>query len=228
MGRKTKHTISDLGIERNQRGEGSTGDEKEVIKTKSVDSSIGLVDVDLAFDISTAVIGIAVLKYNTDEVVDLGFIKLNTSKLVSASLFDKADFSLEWLKNNIKNVNVKRIFVEANAKMFTGGLTSADILFTLAKINALVSYLAHKQFNAPVLDINVSSARKQIGFKNNKSDKRSTKEKVREFVIAKYPNLPIKYHIAKTGKSKGQKVIDAEMADVVDAFVIGVGGQKLC
>lgn len=91
----------------------------------------------------------------------------------------------------------------------------------------MISYLSHKAYNAEVYDINVTSARKAIGFKNTKADKRPVKEKVFEFVTALHPELPWKKHVAKTGKSQGQEIYNTEMKDAADAFVIVIGGSRL-
>lgn len=173
----------------------------------------------------------------------MGNIKLNVGNLVGIwSKIDHAEtalkkFYLDFLSQNtvyvpaklsmLPSVKISRIFVEANAKAFTQGFSSADTLFTLAKMNALVSHVTRKLVGVDPLDINLSSARAKLGFKNNRADKRSTKEKVREFVIATQPNLPIKTHVAKTGKSKGQVIPDKEMEDELDAWVICRGGQIL-
>jgi hypothetical protein len=178
--------------------------------------------VDLGLDISSAVTGVVLLD-TVGRLEKMDFIKLNTSKLTN--IFEKADYAKEWLESNIKEYKIRNIFVEANAKMFTKGFSSADTLFTLAKMNALISYLSHKQFNAPVVDVNVTSARSRIGYKNNLKDKRPVKEKVREFVLKNYSEIVIRHHVAKTGKYKGSVVMDAEMADCIDAFVICKGGQ---
>ena len=100
-------------------------------------------------------------------------------------------------------------------------------MFTLAKFNGLISYLSYKAFNAEVYDINVTSARKAIGFKNTQADKRPVKEKVFDFVTALHPEFPWKRHVAKTGGKKGQEVYDTEMKDACDAWVICVGGSRL-
>jgi hypothetical protein len=178
----------------------------------------------LGLDISTAVVGFVILEPN-GTMVKMDHVKLNIVKF--PDLFTKVDWTIERLITGCDGYKIKKIFVEANAKMFTPGFSSADTILTLAKMNALVSYLSHKFFNVPVTDVNVTSARSRIGYKNNRLDKRTVKEKVREFVVNLHPEFPIKTHVAKTGKSKGQSVMNAEVADEIDAFVIARGGQIL-
>ena len=178
----------------------------------------------LSLDISTSCTGVCLIDEN-EQLVVLDAVKLTSSSLTT--LWSKADRGIEEIKRLVGDRPVSKIFVEANAKMFMGGFSSADTLFTLAKFNALISYLANKAFNAEVYDINVSSARKTIGYKNTVSDKRPVKEKVFEFTTALHPEFPWKRHVAKAGKHKGQEVFDTESRDMSDAYVIAVGGYRL-
>lgn len=234
MGKRTKDGLSDMGSKKDKRRTDesigvyteTTSKEEEDQKEKKIDFEFTVQEkvVDLGLDISSAVTGLVLLD-TVGRLEKMDFIKLNTSKLTN--IFEKADYAKEWLESNIKGYKIRNIFVEANAKMFTKGFSSADTLFTLAKMNALISYLSHKQFNAPVIDVNVTSARSRIGYKNNLKDKRPVKEKVREFVLKNYSEIVIRHHVAKTGKHKGSVVMDAEMADCIDAFVICKGGQVI-
>lgn len=178
----------------------------------------------LGLDISTSVIGLCIIDENENLIV-LDAVKLTSTTL--SNMWEKADKGIEEITKLVGDRKVERIFVEANAKMFSTGFSSADTLLTLAKFNGLISYLSHKAFKAEVVDVNVTSARKAIGFKNAKSDKRPVKEKVFEFVTALHPEFPWKRHVAKTGKSQGQEVYNTEMKDACDAWVICVGGNRL-
>ncbi len=175
-------------------------------------------------DISTSVIGVCITD-EKEQVVVFDAIKLTSTSL--HTMWDKADRGIEEIKKLVGDRKVDRIYVEANAKMFSTGFSSADTLLTLAKFNGLISYLSHKAFNAEVVDINVTSARKAVGFKNTKTDKRPVKEKVFEYVTLTHPEFPWKRHVAKTGKSQGQEVYNTEMKDATDAWVICVGGNRI-
>lgn len=177
----------------------------------------------LGLDISTSVIGICLIEKN-EQLCVLDAVKLTTGTL---NMWQKADKGIEEIKRLVGGRKIEKIFVEANAKMFTQGFSSADTLLTLAKFNGIISYLSHKVFDAEVVDVNVSSARKAIGFKANKADQRSRKEQVFSYVTAMHPDYPWKTHVAKTGKSKGQEVFNEEMKDACDAFVIVIGGSRL-
>jgi len=174
-------------------------------------------------DISTSCTGVCILDKNLNLIL-LDAIKFPTSCI---TMFDKADRGIEEIKKLVNGRNIDKIFVEANAKMFMPGFSSADTLITLAKFNVLLSYLSHKAFGAQVIDVNVSSARKAVGFKNNKADKRPKKEQVKDYVIALHPEFPYKKHIAKTGSRKNQEVYDSSNGDMIDAWVIAKGGSLL-
>ena len=178
----------------------------------------------LGLDISTSVIGVCIIDEN-ENLVTLDAVKLTSTTL--SNMWEKADRGIEEIKKLVGDNKIERIFVEANAKMFSTGFSSADTLLTLAKFNGLISYLSHKAFNAEVVDINVTSARKAVGFKNTKTDKRPVKEKVFEYVTTTHPDFPWKRHVAKTGKSQGQEVYNTEMKDASDAWVICIGGSRL-
>jgi hypothetical protein len=223
MGRKIRNKVSNLGLEGN-----SGSPEQSIQKTNSNEKeriANEIIEVDLGLDISTSIIGIVLLT-PSGAIHKMDSIKLTSSKF--NNIFEKTDFVIEWLKENIKDVKIRKIFVEANAKMFSIGFSSADTLFTLAKMNALVSYVSYKQFNVPIIDINVTTARSKIGYTNTRKDKRPVKEKVREFVLKNHPEIPVKTHIAKNGKSKGKEIMDSDMNDIIDAYVVGRGGQLSC
>lgn len=176
------------------------------------------------YDISTSVVGICLIDQD-EQVIVLDGIKLTSTSLTN--MWEKADKAIEEAKKLIGDKKIEKIFVEANAKMFATGFSSADTLFSLAKMNSLISYLSYKAFNAEVIDVNVTSARKAVGFNNTRADKRPVKEKVKEYVIQLHPELPYKQHIAKTGKNKGQLVYSVENGDMIDAWVIAVGGKRI-
>jgi hypothetical protein len=183
---------------------------------------------DVGFDISTSVTGVCILGEN-GVLKSLHALKLNTSKL--ETLWDKADHITRELPNLISESglvkqDIRRVYVEENAKRFTPGFSSADTILTLAKFNGIVCYIAHMLWGVPILDINVLSARARLGIKIDRKDKTlTTKEKVFLENIRLHPEFPWPKHIAKTGKSAGQEVYDVCARDMSDAYVICRGGQ---
>lgn len=195
----------------------------------------------IGLDISTSIVGITALDPQHPDHIPLLFdtIILKPNKVnrlgEDATLFTKANyFKAEFDRlMAANNLQPNKIFVEENAKAFKEGFTSADALMTLAKFNGIVSYivLTTNAYAQPVqlVDVNVTSARSKIGFKNpNKKDKsKSVKEKVFDFVTANHPEFPWRKHIAKTGNHKGKEVFDADMYDACDSYVIVRGGMKI-
>lgn len=191
----------------------------------SLCSEIEKEEITLGLDISTSILGVAAFN-NKNEIKILEGIKL--SKASSDSLFDKAEFALEKIKELTSNFTVKKIYVEENAKAFSKGKTSAQTLIQLAKINCLLSYLCKKELNCDVKFINVSTARKLIGFKKNKESKKSIKDQVFDLVtIHLHPSFPWKTKLVDRGKNKGLICYIDEMKDACDALVILKAGLSL-
>jgi hypothetical protein len=195
----------------------------------------------LGLDISTSVVGITALDpLNPDAlpfVFDTIILKPNKKNKLGdeATLFTKATYFKQEFDKLMRDYKLQptKIFVEENAKSFKQGASSADVILTLAKFNGIVSYITMTtdSYVQPValIDVNVTSARSKLGFKNpNPKDKSKTiKEKVFDYVTAKHPEFPWRKHIAKTGHSQGQEVYDSDMYDACDSYVIVRGGMKI-
>ena len=182
---------------------------------------------DIGLDISTSVIGISILDEQGNLRV-LNTVKLNSTKLTN--LWEKADEGIRQIeeiveRSGLVKSDIRTIFVESAAKRFAVGFSSAATILTLSKFNGLISYLCYKTYSLPIIEVNVATARKNIGFTNIRADKRPVKDKVFEYVTAKRPLFPWRKHVASAGKSKGQEVYDSDMKDACDAFVIVYGGK---
>lgn len=177
----------------------------------------------LGLDLATGTAGICLVDSSTEALELLDAIHMPAG----VHLFDKADFCLEEIAKHVNGRPVNKIFVEASMKMFMPGFSSADTLITLSRFNCLVSYLTKKALGALVVDVNVTSARKAIGFTNTRADKRPVKEKVFEFVLALHPEFPWKKHLGQRGKNKNLWVYDDGMKDAADSWVVCVGGMRL-
>jgi len=192
--------------------------------------------VDVGLDISTSVIGVCFLNRESSELICKFHIDISSEKF--ETMWQKVDYAMEKLAGKIRwyqsHSNAgpppcvfQRFFVEANAKAYKSGFTSADTLMTLAKMNGIISYECYRMFQLPIIDINVTSARKMIGYKDKKAVKKPVKEKVREFVLQTYPELKVETREVTKGKDKGKRVPVSGAADEIDAFVICRGGQLL-
>ncbi len=218
MGKRTRNNIRVVDGQVDRAGEvGEPGTSNGAVEDT----------VDCGLDISTSVVGVCFLEKTTGKLIKTCSLKLNSTKY--DSLWDKADAFAAFIDAEVTLLGKKlsRVFVEANAKRFTPGFSSADTILTLAKFNGICSYIVRQKFDINVVDVNVSSARSKLGLKINRADKRPTKEKVREQLLLLYPNIPIKTHVAKTGGKVGQVVPDVTMADELDACVIVMGGRVI-
>lgn len=122
-------------------------------------------------------------------------------------------------KLNILPGAIARVFVEANAKRFAPGMTSADTILTLAKMNGLVSYLVHKKFNAPVFDVLPVTARARLGIKVKGKNQ---KEQAFQHVLKQHPEFPWITHVVK-----GKSVVDGVNRDLCDAFILTRASQLI-
>lgn len=182
----------------------------------------------LGLDISTSVIGLAILEPTTGALVQLEYLKLTSNKY--DNIWSKADCVSSYFSilNDNLNKRITKIYVEESAKRFSPGFSSANTLFTLAKFNGIVSYIARSIFHAEVIDINVNSARSKLGIKIDRKDKTMpTKEKVFQYILAAHPYFPWITHVAKNGKHKDELVYDQCNRDMCDAFVIASAGRLL-
>lgn len=184
----------------------------------------------LGLDISTSVTGVALIDSQTGELEVLDAVKLTGVKY-EGSMWKKADRAIEEIVRLVGGRKILAIHVEENAKRFAEGLSSADTVLTLAKFNGIISYLSHKAFGAEVSNINVAAARKAVGFSKKLSPLNgikgnSVKDMVFDYVTRKHPEFPWRKHVAKTGKSAGKEVFDADMHDACDAWVVAYGGWK--
>lgn len=193
-------------------------------------------EVIVGLDISSSVIGISFFD-STMKLISLQAIKFKKEKLETyENYFNKITFFEKEIEkiSNIQQFNIKEFRVEANAKAFAAHSTTAHTLFTLAKINAMICFSIWKKFpNAKIKEIQVSSARKNIGFKPKKSNKLSKtkskkiKDQVFDFVLESQKEV-IKFlpkKILKAGPNKGKEVYEEHAKDMIDAYVIAKGGK---
>jgi hypothetical protein len=198
------------------------------------------VTYDLSLDISTSIIGVSVCEKDGVlrwfEYFEVPEIKEDlVDEQETAPLLLKSAMFAEWLKTRPYYGKIDKCYVEASPKGYKAGLSSAQVLMMLAKMNAIVCAAIVVSGVKPenVVDVNVTKARSAIGFKDKKTPKQagkkkvSVKEKVREYVLTQWPNLPIKTRIVKSGPRKGDVEMEKGFADAVDAFVILVGAKKI-
>ena len=172
----------------------------------------------LGLDISTSVIGIAIVNPETRaltmvEAFDISKIDcfFEKSEAVGARLWE--------IKNSY---SIEHVFIETALKRFVPGRSRADTLIKLAKINGVVSFISFDAFGIIPEYINPNTARSLYGLSFPRGTKGPARKKmVIESVIEK-EKTAFKYEMARGGKNY-KKGTD----DRADAIVIARAGEFL-
>ena len=182
-------------------------------------------DVMLALDVSTSVIGWALLPpqssiqtYPTMKGhIDLRKVKGGFWRKVE-EMSNELNQLLSFFQKN--GYSVTAVYIEEPLKKFARGRSSASTLSMLARFNALVSYRSLVTFGVEPLYIDATMARKKIGIpllSKKKSGGLSQKEQTFEF-LTRGVFLNESWPKNKNGN------IQPFCFDEVDAFVICVAG----
>lgn len=182
-------------------------------------------DVALALDVSTSVIGWAVLPLNANLTVyplQRGHIDLRKVKDGFWRKVDTTQIELTNLAGSLfkAGLNVVAVYIEEPLKKFARGRSSANTLSMLARFNALTSYFALRAFSVEPLYVDATAARKKIGIpllSRKKSGGLGQKEQTFEFLM-KGVFLNENWPKNKNGN------IQPYCFDEVDAYVICVAG----
>lgn len=171
----------------------------------------------LGLDISTAIIGFAVMDGETPLVIGhIDFKKCN-------DIWEKADKAKEEVEAILSSYAIEKVYVEESLLGFSTGLSSAATLFTLAKFNALVSYFVRAKTGQAVEYISASAARKTVGVKviQKKKCGISAKEQTFNWAVAG----PLKDRVMPMNKTLTN--FKSFVFDEVDGFVVGLAGAIL-
>ena len=172
----------------------------------------------LGLDISTSVVGIAVINPETKELVVSEHIDLTKID----SVFSKAELVGAELWQISNNHDIENLFIETALMRFIPGKSRADTIVKLAKFNGIVSWMCYDTFGLHPTYLNVNTARSLYGLsfpRGTKGPKR--KKMVIEAVIEK-EKTAFKYEMARGGKNY-RKGTD----DRADAVVIARAGEFL-
>jgi len=172
----------------------------------------------LGLDISTSVVGIAIVDPETKDLIVSEHIDLTKID----SVFSKAELVGSELWQIGNNHDIKNLFVETALMRFIPGRSRADTIVKLAKFNGIVSWMCYDTFGLQPTYLNVNTARSLYGLsfpRGTKGPKR--KKMVIEAVIEK-EKTAFKYEMARGGKNY-KKGTD----DRADAIVIARAGEFL-
>ena len=165
----------------------------------------------LGLDISTSIIGITLLDYNNNIIIN-NSIDLRKHK----NFFIKSEKTAEYfLKLSHKPSNV---FIEQSLQSFRSGFSSAATLSTLSRFNGVVSWIVYKQWGIEPEYIATTSARKLAGVNIIKGQ--PAKQQVLQHLLDNEPAFVVEY------TSHGNPRPDT--FDRADSLIIAKAGLKKC
>jgi len=170
----------------------------------------------LGLDISTSCTGYAIVDSNGTPIF-VGSVDL--TKL--DNVFEKANSVLATVVDIIHSnkIDITNIFVEESLQAFRPGMSSANTICSLAKMNGLVSYLFANYYQLTVVPIASQTARKSCGIKIIKGI--NTKKQVLDHLIL---NQLQNWEIPQ--KKKKNECVN-QVLDAADALVIALAGHNM-
>jgi hypothetical protein len=124
-------------------------------------------DVVIALDVSTSVIGWAVLPTNADATtypLIRGHVDLRKNDGGFWAKVDQMELDLDAVFDRVaQQHDIVRLCIEDPVERFRNGLSSAHTIALLARFNALTSRHARNRLNLDPLYIDATAARKAIG-----------------------------------------------------------------
>ena len=175
----------------------------------------------LGLDISTSITGYCVLekKENKIQLISAGSINLSKCK----SFFEKAELVKSKLIDLKNGFNITDIVVEESLQSFRPGMSSAKTLYSLAKFNGVVCYIAEDVFKVKLSTASVITARSRLGIKISKKGPK-TKEQVLEWVMQSpvFKNFSWPKKKLKSGPRKDMVIDDPSCYDIADASVVAL------
>ena len=167
-------------------------------------------DCILGLDISTSVIGMAVMDYN-HKLIHYRNLKMNSKDDLEIRCWQ---FKQELLEV-FENYGFDAVYVEQPAMMFGGGRTTAQTMSKLQRFNGMCCYAVYTQtFLVPEL-VHANSARKKMNISIPRNVKNKKHHIINE-VQKKYPSFT--YDITRHGNPK------PGTDDIADAIVIAYYG----
>tara|TARA_A100001515_G_C4528231_1_gene195994 strand:- start:12 stop:587 length:576 start_codon:yes stop_codon:yes gene_type:complete len=171
----------------------------------------------LGLDISTTLVGLAVIDNNGKLVKSDGF---DISKV--ANTFEKAETIGAELYGIRSEYDITDVFVETALKKFLPGKSRADTIIKLAKFNGIVSWLCFECYGIEPTYINVNTARSLYGLSFPRSTKGPQRKKMVIEAVIEKEKTAFKYEMARGGRNY-KKGTD----DRADAIVIARAGEFL-
>ena len=172
----------------------------------------------LGLDISTSIVGIAVINPETKELVVSEHIDLTKID----SVFSKAELVGAELWRISNTHDIENLFIETALMRFIPGRSRADTIVKLAKFNGIVSWICYDTFGLKPTYLNVNTARSLYGLSFPRGTKGPQRKKMVVEAVIEKEKTAFKYEMARGGKNY-KKGTD----DRADAVVIARAGEFL-
>jgi Holliday junction resolvasome RuvABC endonuclease subunit len=172
----------------------------------------------LGLDISTSVVGVAVINPDTKELVVSEHIDLTKID----SVFSKAELVGAELWRISNTHDIENLFIETALMRFIPGRSRADTIVKLAKFNGIVSWICYDTFGLKPTYLNVNTARSLYGLSFPRGTKGPQRKKMVVEAVIEKEKTAFKYEMARGGKNY-KKGTD----DRADAVVIARAGEFL-
>ena len=170
----------------------------------------------LGLDISTSIIGVAVLDKDGTHVLDDSWdVRKYKDQFQKARVIEE---KLKELEGELDFKKLERVFIEQPLQFLSSGMTTAKTITTLSKFNGMISWMVHKELNIVPEYIEASTARKLCGIKVPRGKK--AKQCVMEYLLDSEP----KFHVEYTRHGNPRP----EAFDRADALVIAKAGYLTC
>ena len=172
----------------------------------------------LGLDISTTMVGVAVIDTNDRALVEVEGWDISKAQ----TIFEKAEIIGAELYTLRSKYNITEVFIETALKKFLPGRSRADTIIKLAKFNGIVSWICFECFEKDPTYINVNTARTLYGLSFPRSTKGPQRKKMVIEAVIEEEKTAFKYEMARGGRNY-KKGTD----DRADAVVIARAGEYL-
>lgn len=169
----------------------------------------------LGLDVSTSCVGLSVINEHKQPLL-VGAVTIDHIDNVK----DKVSAVLDIVVKHVLSIGTPdKIIVEQSLQAFRPGLSSANTICSLVKMNGVTSVLAELLTNTSVSYISSQTARKLCGIKIVKGI--DTKTQVVEWAIKNVLNV---WDLPRKRRSDD---VANQVKDAVDALVVAIGGLSL-
>lgn len=169
----------------------------------------------LGLDVSTSCVGLSVINEHKHPLL-VGAVTIDHIDHVK----DKASAVLDIISKHVAPIGtLDKIIVEQSLQAFRPGLSSANTICSLVKMNGVTSVLTELMTNTPVSYVSSQTARKLCGIKIIKG--LDTKTQVVEWALK---NILKSWDIPRKRRSDD---VANQVKDAVDALVVAISGLTL-